>query len=87
MDASPTSGLASPATSAVHAAQESSVPGDNAGHGVDPVVAFITGFAIIMLASVLNAAGLNLTKLDHVGVSEALLREDHHTLVTTGTNE
>lgn len=31
-----------------------------------PVVAFIIGLAIILLASVLNAAGLNLTKLDHV---------------------
>ncbi len=32
----------------------------------NPVVAFIIGLAIILLASVLNAAGLNLTKLDHV---------------------
>jgi len=30
-----------------------------------PVVAFIIGLAIILLASILNAAGLNLTKLDH----------------------
>jgi hypothetical protein len=38
-------------------------------HGVrhgNPVVAFIIGLSIIILASVLNAAGLNLTKLDHV---------------------
>ena len=38
-------------------------------HGVrhgSPVVAFIIGLSIIILASVLNAAGLNLTKLDHV---------------------
>ncbi|KAH0827513.1 hypothetical protein J3R83DRAFT_4226 [Lanmaoa asiatica] len=35
-------------------------------HHASPVVAFIIGFAIILLASVLNAAGLNLTKLDHV---------------------
>jgi len=34
-------------------------------HG-NPVVAFIIGLAIILLASILNAAGLNLTKLDHV---------------------
>jgi hypothetical protein len=34
-------------------------------HG-SPVVAFIIGLSIIILASVLNAAGLNLTKLDHV---------------------
>jgi len=32
----------------------------------DPVVAFIIGLSIILLASILNAAGLNLTKLDHV---------------------
>lgn len=36
-------------------------------HG-NPVVAFIIGLSIIILASVLNAAGLNLTKLDHVFV-------------------
>ena len=38
-------------------------------HGVrhgKPVIAFIIGLSIIILASVLNAAGLNLTKLDHV---------------------
>jgi hypothetical protein len=35
----------------------------------NPVVAFIIGLAIILLASVLNAAGLNLTKLDHVRTS------------------
>ena len=34
-----------------------------------PVVAFIIGLAIILLASILNAAGLNLTKLDHVWCS------------------
>lgn len=32
----------------------------------NPVVAFIIGLSIILLASILNAAGLNLTKLDHV---------------------
>ena len=35
-------------------------------HHASPVIAFIIGLAIILLASVLNAAGLNLTKLDHV---------------------
>ena len=30
-----------------------------------PVLAFIIGLAIILVASILNAAGLNLTKLDH----------------------
>ncbi|KAI0915783.1 hypothetical protein AcW1_003712 [Taiwanofungus camphoratus] len=34
-----------------------------------PVVAFIIGLAIVTLASILNAAGLNLTKLDHVRTS------------------
>jgi hypothetical protein len=34
-----------------------------------PVIAFIIGLSIIILASVLNAAGLNLTKLDHVLVT------------------
>jgi hypothetical protein len=33
-----------------------------------PVVAFIIGLAIILLASILNAAGLNITKLDHVSL-------------------
>jgi hypothetical protein len=39
------------------------------GHSVrraNTVIAFIIGLSIIILASVLNAAGLNLTKLDHV---------------------
>ncbi|KAJ6625563.1 hypothetical protein B0H10DRAFT_1907428 [Mycena sp. CBHHK59/15] len=42
-----------------------------AGHvrHANPVVAFIIGLAIILLASILNAAGLNLTKLDHVRTS------------------
>ncbi|KAK7057117.1 hypothetical protein R3P38DRAFT_3303720 [Favolaschia claudopus] len=35
----------------------------------NPVVAFIIGLSIILLASILNAAGLNLTKLDHVRTS------------------
>jgi magnesium transporter len=35
-------------------------------HHANAVVAFIIGLAIVTLASVLNAAGLNLTKLDHV---------------------
>ena len=35
-------------------------------HHDNPVVAFIIGLSIILLASILNAGGLNLTKLDHV---------------------
>ncbi|KAG2119540.1 uncharacterized protein F5147DRAFT_601741 [Suillus discolor] len=38
-------------------------------HHASPVVAFIIGLAIILLASILNAAGLNITKLDHVRTS------------------
>ncbi|KDQ53544.1 hypothetical protein JAAARDRAFT_39231 [Jaapia argillacea MUCL 33604] len=45
--------------------QEDDVP----AHHANPVVAFIIGLAIITLASILNAAGLNLTKLDHVRTS------------------
>lgn len=36
---------------------------------LNPVVAFMIGLSIILLASILNAAGLNLTKLDHVRTS------------------
>ncbi|KAI0063590.1 hypothetical protein BV25DRAFT_395159 [Artomyces pyxidatus] len=38
-------------------------------HHANAVVAFIIGLSIVTLASVLNAAGLNLTKLDHVHTS------------------
>ena len=44
----------------------------SAASRANPAVAFIIGLAIITLASVLNAAGLNLTKLDHVSVSMRL---------------
>ena len=40
------------------------VPGTPGGSSV---VAFIIGVSIVLLASILNAGGLNLTKLDHVG--------------------
>jgi hypothetical protein len=42
-------------------------PAHHAPHQ-NAVAAFIIGLAIVTLASVLNAAGLNLTKLDHVRV-------------------
>ena len=45
-------------------------------HG-KPVIAFIIGLSIITLASVLNAAGLNLTKLDHVRAAPYRLRDPH----------
>jgi magnesium transporter len=35
-------------------------------HHANPVVAFIIGLSIVLLASILNAAGLNITKVDHV---------------------
>ncbi|EKM54136.1 uncharacterized protein PHACADRAFT_257763 [Phanerochaete carnosa HHB-10118-sp] len=38
-------------------------------HHASPVVAFIIGLGIVTLASIMNAAGLNLTKLDHVRTS------------------
>ncbi|CAA7259134.1 unnamed protein product [Cyclocybe aegerita] len=38
-------------------------------HHASPVAAFIIGLSIVLLASVLNAAGLNITKLDHVRTS------------------
>ncbi|KAF5393269.1 hypothetical protein D9757_000629 [Collybiopsis confluens] len=42
------------------------LPDSVLAHHASPVVAFIIGLSIVLLASVLNAAGLNLTKLDHV---------------------
>ena len=50
-------------------------------HG-KPVIAFIIGLSIITLASVLNAAGLNLTKLDHVCAAPYQLREPHLRIAT-----
>lgn len=35
-------------------------------HHANAVVAFLIGLGIVTLASIMNAAGLNLTKLDHV---------------------
>ncbi|KIO30760.1 hypothetical protein M407DRAFT_20285 [Tulasnella calospora MUT 4182] len=37
--------------------------------GQNPVVAFLIGLAIILFSSILNAGGLNLTKLDHLRTS------------------
>ena len=53
------------ATPAPELSPSDSVP----AHHASPVVAFIIGLAITLLASILNAAGLNLTKLDHVSSS------------------
>lgn len=46
--------------------QDEGEPSPQTPHHGSPIVAFIIGLAIILLASILNAAGLNLTKLDHV---------------------
>ncbi|KAL0956504.1 hypothetical protein HGRIS_002647 [Hohenbuehelia grisea] len=46
------------------------IPPDDAPiRHANPVVAFIIGLSIVLLASILNAAGLNLTKFDHVRTS------------------
>lgn len=58
-----TTSIAIPSSSAIPVAATDE-PGSP--HHASPVVAFIIGLAIILLASILNAAGLNLTKLDHV---------------------
>ena len=45
----------------------------------NPVAAFVIGLGIVLLASVLNAGGLNLTKLDHVrcaGVPQCARRSE-----------
>lgn len=68
MDSSSTTTATTTATSLV-ASSTASIPDvtDNVpAHHANPVVAFIIGFAIVLLASILNAGGLNLTKLDHV---------------------
>ena len=52
-----------------------------------PVVAFIIGLAIILLASILNAAGLNLTKLDHVGAHGRHWITDLTTETRTGPHQ
>ena len=54
------------ATSPVEATATPQIQSPVHSRRVGPVVAFIIGLCIVLLASVLNAAGLNLTKLDHV---------------------
>ncbi|KAJ7188151.1 hypothetical protein C8R46DRAFT_1053815 [Mycena filopes] len=50
----------------VSSTPSSNPPTSSHRHGNNSVVGFIIGLSIIFLASILNAAGLNLTKLDHV---------------------
>ena len=59
---SATSTLASLIPSVTSKPKDDGVP----AHGASPVVAFLIGLSIILLASIMNAAGLNLTKYDHV---------------------
>ncbi|KAH7920065.1 hypothetical protein BV22DRAFT_1199177 [Leucogyrophana mollusca] len=56
-------------TNLLQAAADSAQTDPAPAQHASPVVAFIIGLAIIILASILNAAGLNLTKLDHVRTS------------------
>ncbi|KAJ4467949.1 hypothetical protein C8J55DRAFT_565037 [Lentinula edodes] len=56
-------------TTSLPASSNQSLPDPIPAHHASPVVAFIIGLAIVLLASILNAAGLNLTKLDHVRTS------------------
>ena len=53
-------------------------------HHASPVVAFIIGLAIITLASILNAAGLNLTKLDHVRFAAVYMQSSTLLSFSTG---
>ncbi|EJD03300.1 uncharacterized protein FOMMEDRAFT_84763 [Fomitiporia mediterranea MF3/22] len=45
------------------------VVNDHGAPSGSPAVAFVIGVSIVLLASILNAGGLNLTKLDHVRTS------------------
>lgn len=48
---------------------------DVPAHHASPAVAFIIGLSIILLASILNAGGLNITKLDHVCHVQCALKD------------
>ncbi|KAI0081307.1 hypothetical protein K474DRAFT_1656812 [Panus rudis PR-1116 ss-1] len=70
---SSSSSVSASATDGIPFTNPSDIPYPNGdpvpAHHASPVVAFIIGLAIVILASILNAAGLNLTKLDHVRTS------------------
>ncbi|KAI0093398.1 hypothetical protein BDY19DRAFT_923533 [Irpex rosettiformis] len=55
-----------------------SIVDDVPAHHANPIVAFIIGLGIVTLASLMNAAGLNLTKLDHVRTSAIPKAERKH---------
>ncbi|EAU91775.2 hypothetical protein CC1G_04543 [Coprinopsis cinerea okayama7 len=65
----PINSTATTTLDAVASASASPIPVRTPGHGHNPVVAFMIGLSIILLASIMNAAGLNLTKYDHVRMS------------------
>ncbi|KAG8925596.1 hypothetical protein FRC02_009548 [Tulasnella sp. 418] len=48
---------------------DSSIPSELDDNHDNPAVDFLIGLAIILAASVLNAGGLNITKLDHIRTS------------------
>jgi hypothetical protein len=56
-----TSTSATPTSSAQPDSDLQNIPND-----LNPVVSFIIGFSIILVASIMNAGGLNLVKLDMV---------------------
>lgn len=56
-------------------------------HHASPVVAFIIGLAIVTLASILNAAGLNLTKLDHVSMRTSVQKRERAADQALGADE
>ena len=64
------------ATTTALATASTDIPVDDPvpAHHASPVVAFIIGLAIVTLSSILNAAGLNLTKLDHVSLRDHQLQ-------------
>ena len=66
MDSTATTTLAATSTLATTPTPDIPLSDTVPAHHASPVVAFIIGLAIVTLASILNAAGLNLTKLDHV---------------------
>jgi hypothetical protein len=51
------------------------VDDDVPAHHSSPAVAFMIGLSIIVLSSILNAGGLNLTKLDHVSMHFRVLTQ------------
>jgi hypothetical protein len=70
-------------TTAAPQAASSGTPNDvPVIHHDNPVVAFIIGLSIILLASVLNAAGLNLTKLDHVRSIRSTCCDKYNEVIT-----